>query len=167
MTPCRAPVRRPARRGFTLVEVMLVVAIGAIIAMVAVPRVSAQRDASAVRAARLEIVAVTEAARAAAMQRRRPGRMTFSANVLTASVDTSPANASFQANMVTLSLQRLDQAYGVVVTTAAPGDSLIAYDARGFADPRRAAKLYVRRGSARDSVCVTQMGLILPRGCAL
>lgn len=159
---------RPRVAGYTLAELLIVLSLAGIMALIAGPRVVAYRNTSAVRAARLEIVAVTEAARAAAMQRGRSARMMISKKVLTASVDTSAVNATTSVvSMVTLTLQRLDSAYGVAVTTAAPGDTLITYDSRGFANPRRAqwAKLYVARDGVRDSVCVTEMGMILPRGC--
>jgi prepilin-type N-terminal cleavage/methylation domain-containing protein len=158
-----------ARRGYTLVELMIVLGVAGILALAAAPRVGALRDASAVRAARLEVATAVEAARAAAMQRGRTARVAIRRNVLVAAVDTSPVNAPQQAEMVTLTIQRLDAAYGVTLTTAAPADTLIAYDARGFASPRRAqtAKFYVARRQSRDSVCVSTVGLILPRGCAL
>jgi type II secretory pathway pseudopilin PulG len=148
---------------------LIVFSIVGLLALVAGPRARAYRDTSAVRAARLEIVAVTEAARAAALQRGRTARVVYRLGVLTASVDTSAVGAATTASMVTLALQPLTSAYGVTVTTRSPADTLIGYDARGLADPRRSedARLYVQRGGARDSVCVTQLGMILPRGCAL
>jgi prepilin-type N-terminal cleavage/methylation domain-containing protein len=157
------------RPGYSLVELMIVLAIAGILMLVGAPRVRALRSASAVRAARLEVATVAEAARAAAIQRGRPARIAFRNNTLIATVDTSPPNAPLSAEMVTLAIQRLDVTYGVTLSHGAPADTVVAYDARGFANPRRAqdAKLYVARGGVRDSVCISVVGLILPRGCAL
>ena len=149
-----------------MAELLIVMSVAGVMALIAFPRFAAYRSTSAVRAARLEIVAVTEAARASALQRGRTARVVLDNQSLRASVDTSAPNAPTAA-MVTLALQRLDRTYGVTVTTGTGLDTLtIGYDARGFASPRRAAKLYVARGGVRDSVCVTSMGLLLPRGCA-
>jgi type II secretory pathway pseudopilin PulG len=152
-----------------MIELMIVLGVASILMLATVPRVSALRSASAVRAARLEVATVAEAARAAAIQRGRPARIAFRNNTLVATVDTSPPSAPLSAQMVTLAIQRLDVAYGVTLSHARPADTVVAYDARGFANPRRAeiAKLYVARGGVRDSVCISVVGLILPRGCAL
>jgi prepilin-type N-terminal cleavage/methylation domain-containing protein len=173
--PSAAPARRPtlhaspaARRGYTLAELMIVLGVAAILMMVAMPRVNALRDASAVRAARLEVAAAVEAARAAAIQRARPARVAFRNNMLVAAVDTSQPNAP-SAEMVTLVIQRLDAAYGVTLTFGAPADTALVYGGRGVVAPSRStgSKYYVTRRNVRDSVCVTAIGLILPRGCAL
>ena len=68
-----------------------------------------------------------------------------------------------------LAPQDLKTAYGVTLTLATPADTLVAYDGRGFANPRlmRMARVIITKGSAKDSVCVTNLGQLLPRGCAL
>ena len=55
------------------------------------------------------------------------------------------------------------------LTLATAADSLVAYDGRGFANPRllRVARVIITKGTAKDSVCVTNLGQVLPRGCVL
>jgi hypothetical protein len=56
----------------------------------------------------------------------------------------------------------------VTVTAADLADSVISFDARGLANPRLGAdgaRWVIARGTRKDSVCVSNFGMILPRGC--
>jgi hypothetical protein len=62
---------------------------------------------------------------------------------------------------------RFDTAFATTITPTVPGDTIIAYDSRGLASPRlgHVARDVIARGAHRDSVCVSNLGMILPRGC--
>ena len=164
---CTPPSARP-RAGFSLVELLVVCAVVGIAVLIAAPRARAIRHASAVRAARSELVVAVEAARSAAIQRGRPARFRLGPTGIVATVDTAPPGNASQW-MVIYGPDRLDRQFDVTLSTAAPGDSVIDFDARGFASPRlgRVARLVVARPGFRDSVCVSSVGLIMRRGCVL
>lgn len=151
------------RAGFSLVELLTVFVLVAVLSMVVGPRLGAVRAGSAVRAARLELGAAVDAARAAAMQRGRPARVVVRGDRVTASVDTGAAGR------MTLVDVPLDAEYGVTTAFGTPADTLVAFDGRGLASPRlgRVARIVVRYPApiVRDSICVSSLGQLLPRGC--
>jgi len=151
-------------------ELLITIAMAGIIASMAGSPLKRGRDAYAVRGARQEIGATIDAARAGAVQRGRTGRFVVRGNAVLAIVDTTAtAGGQVVGTFTVLAPQDLKTAYGVTLTLATPADTLVAYDGRGFANPRlmRMARVIITKGSAKDSVCVTNLGQVLPRGCAL
>ena len=161
------------RRGFTIAELLvtlvLVVAIGAIVATIGTPMIARTRDMFAVRAARQEIVSVVEAARAGATQRGRPGRFIVRGNRVLAVVDTAPPGQLATGTFTVLAPQAFDVEYRVQLSLANPADTVVQYDARGFANPRlgHVARIIVVGRTTRDSVCLSNFGQLLPAGCTL
>jgi hypothetical protein len=98
----------------------------------------------------------------------------FRGDSVLAVVDTGPPWLPSSGQMLVLRVANTKQSYGVALTVPANRDVLV-YDARGFANPRlvaaggsTAGATYVlARGAARDSVCLNDLGMILPRGCRL
>ncbi len=164
----RAVRRTRGRFGFSMVELLLTIAVAGLMLVIAAPRARAFREASSVRGARQELATAIEAARAAAMQRSRPARVRIATAGVLVTVDTGAPGAPSTGRYTVLGPLRLDSAFSATVTAAFPADSVIAYDARGLASPRigHVARYVVARGAHRDSVCVTNLGMILPRGCA-
>ena len=147
-----------------MVELLICLVLAATLAGLAGPSFGAIRGGQAVRGARAEVVAVVEAARAAALQRGRMARVQVVGNTLTALVEDGST-----AGFVVVSSSDLGREYQVRVLPGVPEDALFYFDGRGLASPRlgRTAKLVVeaRAGGQRDSVCVSNLGLLLPPGC--
>jgi prepilin-type N-terminal cleavage/methylation domain-containing protein len=160
--------RRPAsaRRGVTLPELLITVIMVAIIASIATPKLARSRDSYAVRAARRELVATAEAARSAAIQRGRPSYLIVRGNTVLALVDTV-TGGSAAIRYPVRPATALDALYKVQLSLATPADSMIVYDARGFANPRlsRIARIRITGRLIKDSLCLTNFGQILPQGC--
>ena len=98
----------------------------------------------------------------------RAARVRIRTDSLLVTVDTGAPGAAATGRFTVLGPLRLDSQFVVTVTPADAGDTVIAYDARGLANPRvgHVARFVVARGTRKDSVCVTNLGMILPRGCA-
>jgi prepilin-type N-terminal cleavage/methylation domain-containing protein len=159
---------RDGRRGYTLAELMLVTFVAGVVMMFSVTPLMRARDRQAVRAARQQISATVAAARAAALQRGRTGRFTVRGDTVTALVDTAGPGMPVSGTFVVLAPHALDTEFGVRVTLRTSADAVIAYDARGLANPRlsgRIARLIVTKGTAKDSVCFSTLGQILRNGC--
>lgn len=165
--------RFPAgRAGFSMVELLLVIGMVGVLALIAGPRARAFRESASVRGARMELSAAIEAARSAAIQRGRPARVRIRTDSLLVTVDTGAPGAAATGTFRVLGPLRLDSEYVVTVTPAVEGDSVITFDSRGLANPRvgtpgtPGARYVIARGTRKDSVCVSRLGMILPRGCA-
>ena len=165
LVPPPAPPRRP-RGGFTVVELLLVITmVGAVVA-IAMPKMRAFRDTSAVRSARLELTSAIEAARAASIQRGRPARVRIANDTILVTVDTGAAGSTTQRYAM-LGPKSLRGEHAVSVTGKAASDTGIAFDSRGLASPRLAqtAVFVLERNGTRDSVCVSRLGMLLPSRC--
>lgn len=148
----------------TFPELLVVMALVGILTAIAGPRMVAFRERSAMRSTRLEIAAAVEAARSAALQKGRPARLVASGDSLVAAVQTT-GGGGWLAVLVVPSVRAT---HGATLAFGDPRDTLLTFDARGLASPRlaRTARLVVTKGTRRDSVCVSNIGLLLPRGCA-
>lgn len=155
------------RPGMTMPEVLITIAIGMIIMALAAPSLGRARDRYAVQSARREIAATLEAARAASVQRGHASRFYLRGNAVSAVADTAAPGQPVAGTIVVLAPPRFDQAYGVTLSAAVSGDTMIAFDARGFANPRigHVARIIVAGRSKRDSVCISSFGQILPQDC--
>jgi prepilin-type N-terminal cleavage/methylation domain-containing protein len=156
---------RSQRRGYTLVEMMIVVSVMGALALFSLPKFAGLQERSRLTSARQEVEAAIATARAAAIQKGRTATVVFSNNKLWVTVTTSSSGA--QTTVVPAT--PLDSVYGVTVQSRSAGDTSISFDMRGFASPRLAATgVFVLKGTTRtDSVCVTTAGAIMPRGCSL
>lgn len=157
------------RRGFTMVELLIVVIIVGLLAMLAGPKMTHYRDNTAVRSARQEVAAVIEAARAGAIQRGRSGKISVdvSTSTMRALVDTGAVFGATTGQYTIMATASFPQLYGVTLQIATAGDSSITFDPRGLASPRlgRVGRIRVVGRWSKDSVCVSSFGTILPRDC--
>ena len=144
------------RSGFTLIELMVVIAMMSIMVAVATPRIRSLRDRSNLRAARDEVATAFALARSAAVQKGITATITLTNDVV--SVQTS-------AGQQVLAPRNLKDLYGADLDPAA-GDQAIAFDARGFAMNRSGSTKYVvSAGALSATVCVSKLGLVTKMGC--
>ena len=130
------------------------------------PRLGVVRSGQNVRSARVELAAVVDAARGAAIQRGRPARFILRGDTALAIVDDGSVGG-FQV----VRTAALGAMYKVDIAPRTTADSVVTFDGRGLARPRlgRIARFVISstRTVQRDSVCVSSLGLLLPRECTL
>lgn len=157
--------RRTSQRGVSLIEVLIVVAITAIMMAFAFPKLGAARDSATKRAARQELVAVFAATRAAALQKGKTATLT-----LTSTTATVTAQSGLAGNTVTI-MGPINFSTSLKATVMAISGSAttVRYNARGLLTPTPNGNLMyqITTGSMKDTVCINPNGLIMPRGCAL
>ena len=147
------------RPGFTAVEMALVATIVGLVSAIALPRLSAYREQSALTGAKRQVITQLAAARASAIQRG-------TTVVLVADNSTLYLVADVGGTETTISPRaRLVPTFDVELEAS---EEKISFDARGYATslPTGGATFRLWRGEASDSVCVTRLGTILPE-CGL
>jgi prepilin-type N-terminal cleavage/methylation domain-containing protein len=134
------------RSGITLVELIIVMVIGGVLASLALPRLARLRDASAVRGALSDLGATFGLARQAAVARRANVAVVF---------DTASGTIVVRGTDGTLARRNLRAAYGVVV--GANRDSAV-YDPRGLGFGVSNVSVSVRRGLFVDTFTMSRLG---------
>ena len=146
------------RKGFTLIEVLVVIVIVGVLLTVVVPRYGTMTSAMGVRSANQTIGALLAQGRATAIRTGRQVRLIRSANLVTLTTTDG-------VNPVIISQQDLGSQYGVTVSAT---KDTIAYDPRGLLAGNSATlKFVVTDGITRDSVCVMALGKVSLTGCSL
>lgn len=156
---------QPARRGFSIIELMIVIAVISIIFFRIAPMISEIKARSALRAARQELSSTFSTARAAAMQKGRAATLTISSTAASVTVISSTTG-----NAVTLvGPIRFDKTYGTLLTALNSAPTTLQFDGRGLVTPASAtiSKYKISNSKWSDTVCVSGSGIVLPRGCAL
>ncbi len=163
----RSPIHRSRRRGFSLVELLIVVVIVGVLAMMAVPKMNAAVNARSVTSARARVESMIATARAGAIHKGRESLFATSGTWISAWTK-HPTTGAWE-NLVPW--QQLDLLYpGVSLSFGGSGWSHVWYDKRGVAyskPPSTTVFRITRSGVASDSVCVTRLGQILPRACVI
>ena len=132
--------------GFTLAELLVVLTVLAALLGIAVLRIGAAADRSAVRAATAEAASVFHSARSAAIYRRSP---------VAVLIDTLRATLTSRTDLEPLVRRDLWQSYRVRIT--ATRDSM-AYDARGLGIGTANLSLVARRGRFADTLFISRLG---------
>ena len=144
--------RTMRRKGFSLIEMMVVLAMLGIIVAISAPRIQTIRNRSNMRAARDEAATAIAIARSAAIQKGQK------AYFRTANDSISAVVSSGQVVLMQRSL--LDM-YGAKITPLNGGPAQLNYDTRGFADYGSQVKYEIKINSkTADTLCVTKLGLI-------
>ena len=144
--------------GFTVVELMLVVAIFGIVASIAFPKMRNATAQAGVRSAKQALAERVVVARAAAIRRNRTAKFVRVGNTTKIVVDSS-------GTLVTLEAAR--DAYALNGVTLSGVVDTITSDARGMAVGLTAAKtIVVTRAGIRDSVCIDVLGKVSTGACS-
>ena len=136
------------RRGYSLVQMLMVLAIIAVLCGIAIPRLSEARDESAVRGAAAQVVTALALARSAAVLR---------ASRVAVVIDADAATLRVLAEAETLQVRPLRPEFGV--TLEATRDS-VAYGPTGRGYGAANSSVILRRGSAADTVFVSRLGRV-------
>lgn len=156
-------VRR--RRGFSLPELLSVIAVLAVIAALVIPTLTELRSRTGLRAARTQVVSALAAARAASVQKGKTASVTLSNGTIVVS-----AMSGLRAQpMQIFGPLRLERTTGVVLAPLSGAPTTIVYDARGLITPASVAvaRYELRIGALADTVCLTGAGTVMAKGCVL
>lgn len=134
------------RNGFTLAELLVVLAILAVLLSIAIVRIGVAADRAAVRSATTEAATIFASARDAAIYRRSP---------VAVFIDTSRGTLVSRAD--TELLVRRDLWQGYRVRLAATRDSM-AFDAHGLGIGAANLSLVARRGRYADTLFISRLG---------
>jgi prepilin-type N-terminal cleavage/methylation domain-containing protein len=146
------------RRGFTLIEVLMVITIVGILLGVVVPRYGAISGAMSVHSAKQELGSMLAQGRATAIQTDQTVLVVRSGNMMSL-IGVSASGSTLIAQ------QDLGSQFGVVVSASR---DTVTYDSRGMVTGNSATlKFVVTNGSTRDSVCLMALGKVTRTGCAL
>lgn len=147
-------------RGFTVIEILIVVLLMGLLTAVAYPHTSGVRASAALRAARVQFVASLATARAAGVRWGRPAQLKRSGNSIQVRVDTGGTGAFVPLGTAVA----LDSQFSVMLSATV--DSVV-FGPRGLATnlSTSGAQFALVRGSVRDSVCLTRLGEVAPQGC--
>lgn len=156
------PRRLLTRHGYSLAEMLTVVAIIGILATFSLPRLGAMRDQSNLNNATNRFTRAVMAARQAAIQRGRHSYFKTNNSHLWVIVDTTGTNADSVVITRDLNLATL---YGVEITSPG-GLTAIEYDPRGVSTQNSKQVFQFKHTSGKaDSLCVSRLGNTIRTKC--
>jgi prepilin-type N-terminal cleavage/methylation domain-containing protein len=144
------------RRGFTLIEILIVMAIMGIVAMMALPKVGNMNDRNQMRSAKDGIEAKLAAARAAAIATGKQSRFYVEGDSMRMTLLSGTTETAKGATV------NLKNQFGVTVTSS---NITITFDGRGMTSGSGNKVKFTRR-TLSDSLCISPIGLVNRHGCA-
>lgn len=146
------------RRGFTLVEIMIVIVIGGLLVLLGFPRLRGAMESTNLNSARGAVASLHARARAVAAEQTRTTSLMFDGN--RAGVVAFPRRLPGAGQFDTIgAVIDLNQLYGVTVTTA--GDA-IGFDPRGFGTNSAQATVQVSRSGHSKMLTISPFGRLQP-----
>lgn len=147
------------RKGFTLIETLLVIVIISILVLISYPKISSAMVKTNVRGARTTLANMFSKARTAATQTNRKTRLVFSGNRVW--IVASPRLAGAGTADTIGPVENLNTIYGVTVTSSPAVDS-VKFDPRGLAAGFGATStLKVAKSGHTDSIVVDGLGRVV------
>lgn len=143
-----SPRNARCRRAVTIAELVVALAIVAVLVALAVPAVARQADRIAVRSAVGDLEAQFALARELAISRR---------SGVAVRLDSLAGTARIEASGYALRVRDLRKVYGVRL--AATRDSM-AYDGRGLGHGAANLRVVVERGEATETLFVARLGRV-------
>jgi prepilin-type N-terminal cleavage/methylation domain-containing protein len=142
-----------SRRGFSLVEMVIVILLVGVMAAMFVPRIGGEIDRRNVRSARAAVTTLHAKARATAIYRGRAVNLVRSGNEMLV-LSTEPVTGAVDT------VERRDflGSYGVTVTSTR---DVLVFDPRGLGREGSATTIIVSRSGYADSIRVTPVGSIV------
>lgn len=155
--------RRRPRMAYTLVELLMVVAIIGTLLAISLPRFGTIRDQGQMASAMTRFTRAVMAARQASIQRGKTAYFKTSNNAVWVTLDTTGNNTD---SVIVTSRLNLNTLYGVQVFEPS-GLTTIAYDPRGVSTQATKQVFRFRHiGSGRvDSLCVSRLGNTIREKC--
>jgi type II secretory pathway pseudopilin PulG len=147
----RPPAHPRARAGATLLELVVALALLALLTAIVAPRLGALLDAARVRGAAAELSAAFGAARELALLR---GGLTA------VTIDSVAGTVSVHDGADSTHVRRLHALFGVRLH---PSRDSLAYAANGLGHGAANLRVVVARGAARETVTVSRLGRVRRR----
>jgi prepilin-type N-terminal cleavage/methylation domain-containing protein len=146
-----------SRRGFSLIETMVVLVIAGIVMSISLPKFASMRDRMSVRSAKQQFSSYLVTARAAAIRQSQSGHFHANSNTIWSSVNQPDGTVANVSRAVSLRTAR-----GVTITRdgSAPSQDSIVFDSRGMGATGAPRTYVFTRNGVKDSVCVSILGLI-------
>ena len=156
------------RAGYSLIELMVVVASLAIVFAIALPQLSAIRASSTLRAGRQQLAAAFSSARAAALQKGKTSTLNLDGSAATVTVQSGLAGTEVRV----FGPVRLDSALGITLEPLGDAPRTVNYNGRGMmtnvmTEDEEVFRYRLRYGTKTDTLCISTAGLILSKHCSL
>jgi prepilin-type N-terminal cleavage/methylation domain-containing protein len=142
------------RRGFTLIEILIVIVMISLISLVAIPRFASGNGRRNMESARMRTAAALSTARQAAIQKGEPVVFTVTSDSVIVKLKAATDTSNILSPIPLYTLYKVR-----ALTTTSP--LIIEFNARGFASSgNRMVIQLTRSGVADDSIVIRSTGMV-------